>query len=411
MADPIPHVLTRRALVRGLGLTACSVAAHPWLTSVTLAGTEGGAPLGDHRLVVIILRGAMDGLDLVQPLGDREFARLRPTLGTGAGSHSLTGRFALHAQAGDLMPLWSAGQLAFVHATSTPYRDQRSHFTGQDLLEAGGGSTAGDGLPRDGWLNRMLGVVPGLSAEVAYAIGTEALPLLTGAAPIRSWAPEQSLQLSAQARLLLDHVSHDDPLFRDAMAEAFALTEAGMGPDLSSGPKPARIFADVDALVDFAADRMRADTRIVAFSQTGWDTHRGQANAIARPLSRLTRTILRLAERLGPEIWDKTAVLAVTEFGRTVRENGSGGTDHGTGGVMLAAGGAIKGGQVLGSWPGLAEGDLYDGRDLKPTSDVRAWTALAIKGLYGLDRGVLEGTVFPGLDLDGPGGQFTGLIR
>jgi uncharacterized protein (DUF1501 family) len=402
--------LTRRALIRGMGLTACSAAAHPWLTSVTLAGTEGGHPLGDHRLVVIILRGAMDGLDLVQPLGDPGFAALRPTLGLGVDTHALTDRFALHAAAGDLMPLWQAGQLAFVHATSTPYRDQRSHFTGQDLLEAGGGSAAGDGLPRDGWLNRMLGVVPGLTAEVAYAIGIEALPVLQGNAPTLSWAPEQGLQLSSQARLLLEHVAHDDALFRDAMVEAFQLTETGMGGNKTPGDKAARVFADVDALVDFAAQRMKAETRIVAFSQTGWDTHRGQAGAIGRPLSRLTRTILRLADQLGPEVWGKTTVLAMTEFGRTVRENGTGGTDHGTGGVMVAAGGAVKGGQVLGTWPGLAEADLYDGRDLMPTTDVRAWAALAMQGMFGLDRGLLERTVFPGLDMDWTGGPVTGLI-
>jgi uncharacterized protein (DUF1501 family) len=400
------HNLTRRALIRGMGLTACSAAAHPWLTSVTLAGTGGGQPLGDHRLVVIILRGAMDGLDLVQPLGDLGFAALRPTLGLGEGTQALTDRFALHGAAGELMPLWQAGQLAFVHATSTPYRDQRSHFTGQDLLEAGGGSPAGDGLPRDGWLNRMLGAVPGLTAETAYAIGVEALPLLQGNAPTRSWVPEQQLQLSAQAQLLLEHVAHDDALFRDAMTEAFQLTEAGMVGGKAPGDKAARVFADVDALVDFAAARMLADTRIVAFSQTGWDTHRGQANAIGRPLSRLTRTILRLAEKLGPEVWGKTTVLAMTEFGRTVRENGTGGTDHGTGGVMVAVGGAVKGGQVLGTWPGLAEADLYDGRDLMPTTDVRAWAAHAMQALYGLDRGVLQDTVFPGLDI----GAARGLI-
>lgn len=404
------QALTRRALIKGIGLTACSAAAHPWLTSVTLAGTDGGQPLGDHRLVVIILRGAMDGLDLVQPLDDPEFAKLRPTLGLGADTHDLTEGFALHGAAAELMPLWQAGQLAFVHATSTPYRDQRSHFTGQDLLEAGGGSPAGGGLLRDGWLNRMLGVVPGLTAEVAYAIGIEALPVLQGAAPTRSWTPELDVQLSAQARLLMEHVAHDDALFRDAMAEAFALTEGGMTGGKATGDKAAKVFADVDALVDFAAQRMLADTRIVAFSQTGWDTHRGQANAIGRPLARLTRTILRLAEQLGPDVWGKTTVLAMTEFGRTVRENGTGGTDHGTGGVMVAAGGAVKGRQVLGTWPGLAEADLYDGRDLMPTTDVRAWAAHAMQGIYGLDRGLLQRVVFPGLDMDWSGGPVGGLI-
>jgi uncharacterized protein (DUF1501 family) len=383
--------MERRVFLKSLGVLGCSAAAHPWLTTLTLA--QGAPAMGDNRLVVIILRGAMDGLDVVQPRGDAGFGVARP--GISAKATDLDGFFALTEHLSGLMPLWQAGELAFVHATSTPYRDKRSHFDGQDFLEAGTGMDAAPGAARDGWLNRLLQAVPGIRSETAYAVGREALPILGGAAAVRNWAPDQKLVLSAPGRLLLDHVYHDDPLFRDTVEEAFALTSDGAMPEGG------------DMIADFAAEQLRGDTRIAAFSQTGWDTHKGQARAIAKPLAQLQRTILRMKEQLGAVVWGRTTLLAMTEFGRTVRENGTGGTDHGTGGVMLVAGGAVRGGRVMGRWPGLAEADLYDRRDLMPTTDVRAWAAHALRGMYGLDRGVLERAVFPGLDM----GDDPGLLR
>ena len=382
----------------------CSAAAFPWLSTVTLAASPAGA-LGDNRLVVVILRGAMDGLDLVQPLGDPGFAAARPTLGTGAGALDLDGYFALHGRMAGLMPLWAAGELAFVHAASTPYRDKRSHFDGQDLLEAGTGMDVPSGFRREGWLNRMLQAVPGLSAETAFAVGREAMPLLAGRAPTLSWAPEQRLPLTAQGRLLLEHLYHDDDLFREAAEGALALSAEAEGVDEAEAmpaggmgaPAPGRV-ADVDALAAFAAERLRGETRIATFSLSGWDTHRGQGTTMVAPLQRLERIVLRLRGDLGAQVWGRTVLVALTEFGRTVRENGSRGTDHGTGGAVLLAGGALRGGRVLGRWPGLAEADLYDRRDLMPTSDVRLWAAGAMRGLFGLDAGLLAGAVFPGLD-------------
>jgi uncharacterized protein (DUF1501 family) len=215
------------------------------------------------------------------------------------------------------MPLWTAGELAFAHATSTPYRDKRSHFDGQDQLEAGTGPDVTAAAARDGWLNRLLQVVPGTTADTAYAVGREGMLILSGAAPTRTWAPDQDLALSGQGRLLIDHVAHDDDLFREAVAEALALTE-GKG-------RTAPVGDEVDGLVDFTAERLRGATRVASFSLTGWDTHRGQAKAIRRPLDRLQRVVLRMKDQLGPEIWGRTALLAMTEFGRTVRENGSAG--------------------------------------------------------------------------------------
>ena len=394
--------MDRRLFLKGLTGTACSLAAHPLMTTVTLAASDGSAPLGDHRLVVVILRGAMDGLDLVRPSGDPLFASYRPTLATTQGP-DLTGYFSLNPVLSGLMPLWQAGHLGFVQATSTPYRDQRSHFDGQDILEAGTGLDVPDTSMRDGWLNRMLQAVPGLRAQTAFAIGTDSAPVLHGPAPVSNWQPDLRLDLSAQSRLLLDHIYHDDALFHDAAAEALSLTErmdiAQMEGGMSPADTDAAQVADTDRLTDFAAARLRDDTRIAAFSLNGWDTHRNQTGGIARPLRRLERVILRMADQLGPQIWDKTLLVAMTEFGRTVAENGTKGTDHGTGGAMLLAGGALEGGRVMGQWPGLDEAALYQRRDLMPTSDVRAWAAWAMRGMYGFDRNLLETSIFPGLTM------------
>ena len=414
-------MIDRRALLRGLGILGCSAAAHPFMTTVTLAGSDGGAPLGDHRLVVIILRGAMDGLDVVRPLGERAFVGYRPTLAA-TESLDLDGFFGLHLGLSGLHPLWQSGELAFVHATSTPYRDKRSHFDGQDLLEAGTSPDLPSAHLRDGWLNRMLQSVPGLQSETAFAVGRQEMRIMRGPAPVMDWSPDTAVNLSPQAQLLLEQVYHDDPLFMAAASEAMMLSGRDLGDEMgglamSRDEMGSMMMAETptlrgarlgeaDRVADYAAERLRGATRIAAFSLTGWDTHKGQGKGFGRALARLERSILRLKSGLGPEVWGKTTVLAMTEFGRTVAENGTGGTDHGTAGAMLVAGGAIRGGKVYGQWPGLEEADLFERRDLMPTSDVRAWAAHAMRGLYGFDRGLLQDKVFPGLEM----GEDPGLI-
>ncbi len=384
----------RKMLLRSLAI-GCSAAASPLITPVTLAA----APT-DNRLVVIVLRGAMDGLDVVQPYGDPKLAGLRRQIKSGqaAGAHDLDGFFALHPALGDLMPLWNAGELAFAHAVSTPYRDKRSHFDGQDFLENGGTSSDGSLTPaRDGWLNRMLSLIPGADVQTAFSVGRQRLLLLDGEVPTSSWSPDADLDLSPQAQLLLEQLYATDPLFKQSartVAEMSEKMDGRMGAYAASGAA---------ALAGFAADRLNEETRIAAFSIGGWDTHRDQNSSLPAALRQLSTAILTLKLQLGAN-WNRTAVLAITEFGRTVRENGSGGTDHGTGGAMVMAGGAIKGGAVYGDWPGLGELDLYQDRDLFPTTDVRTYAAWALRDLFSLEPLAIEAKVFPGLEMgDNPG--------
>jgi uncharacterized protein (DUF1501 family) len=375
------------------------MAASPLITPVTFASAPG-----EGRLVVIVLRGGLDGLDLLPPLGDPHLAALRPDIDPAS---DLSGYFGLHPAMDPLRPLWAKGQLAFAHAISTPYRDKRSHFDGQDLLEAGTGMDT-LGQTGTGWLNRLLAQIPGAEAQTAYAIGRSDMLLMRGPADVANWSPDAALTLSPQAELLLERVMHDDPLFRDATSEAIALSQSAISldamraevdqGDMMSAMIAAQTGARPDAIARFAAQRLREDTRIAAFSLSGFDTHATQSRGLPKALERLTQAITTLHSDLGP-IWDKTAVVAVTEFGRTARLNGTGGTDHGTAGAMIMAGGALSRAQIVTDWPGLSEADLYQRRDLYPTRDLRAHLAWMLRPLFGTGQSVLERTVFPGLDM------------
>ena len=355
---------------------------------------------GNRRLVVIILRGGLDGLGMVQPYGDRGLKTLRPKLAArpGDGLQDLDGFYGLADQFADLMPLWRAGELGFVQAVSTPYRNKRSHFDGQDFLENGGSDPRGFmTASRDGWLNRALMRIPGAKADYAMAVGQSHLLLLSGNAPSGSWSPINNLSLQDDDRQLLSLLYKDDPLFATALGQADMFSD-------NAADKARRETGQT--LAAFAARQLNGASRIAAFSLGGWDTHRRQANAIKKPAKQLSDALLTLKSGLGRN-WNNTAVIAMTEFGRTARENGSAGTDHGTAGVMILAGGAIRGGRVFGRWPGLGQGDLFDDRDLMPTDDVRRWAAWALAGQFGLDRSSLENNVFPGVDLGRDPGMLT----
>ena len=381
--------LSRRAFLIG-----CSAGASPLLSPVTFA-----AAAGDNRLVVILLRGAMDGLDMVRPRGDAAFAALRPGLAADlAASADLDGFFALHPAAAPLLPLWQAGEMAFVQAVATPYRRGRSHFVAQDALENGTGGDDGQmTASRDGWLNRALSLIAGARPELAVSVGQERLLILDGAQDTSHWFPVDQSPLSAQGQSLLAALHHADPLFAEPFDEAVALALATSGAKL-----PGADLAH-QALGTHVAERLTAEARIASFSIGGWDMHQNQAKVMDDRLTALSETLLALKAGLG-SAWATTLVLAMTEFGRTARENGSGGTDHGTGGLLIALGGVVRGGRVLGQWPGLGAGDLLGERDLMPTGDLRRYPAWALRSLFGVQASGLEVTVFPGLDLQGDPG-------
>lgn len=404
--------ISRRAFLARTAALGCSAAASPLLTPVSLAA----APT-DARLVVIILRGGMDGLDAVRPVGDPGFAEARKGLLKAPPEANLDGFFGLHRGLDALMPLWQSGELAFAHAVSTPYRGKRSHFDGQDLLETGFASLDGRSLSQ-GWLNRALEGMSGVQSQTAFAIGEEPMLVLSGNAPVSNWSPQLDLTASPQALRLLDMVMQSDPEMHAAMVEAVLLAESDGDSVLQYGGRQGMMDAmredraaakgtKAHLLVpEFAARQLRGETRIASFSMIGWDSHARQGQILTRSLKNLADTILELRSGVGPEIWARTTVLCMTEFGRTVRENGTGGTDHGTGGALIMAGGAVRGGKVYGQWPGLGESDLYEGRDLMATRDVRAYAGWALHRVLGLGKGRIEGSVFPGLDLGPDPGAF-----
>ena len=405
--------LSRRAFLSRSAALGCSAAASPLLTPMTFASAPG-----DNRLVVIILRGGMDGIGVVRPYGDPAYRALRGNhpMVSETGPVDLDGYFAIHPALRPLMPLWDAGQLGFVHAVSTPYRDKRSHFDGQDLLEAGT-PDLGHAKARDGWLNRLMTTMPGITARTAFAIGRDNMAILSGSAPVSNWSPDSDLLLTPQAMLLAEMVMAEDPRFAAALTEAFGLAGSD-GDPVSSMANEGDMLADMQQdmlaaarggtekkIAEFAAQQLRGETRIASFSLNGWDTHNSQARGLHTALTRLSEVILELRSGLGP-VWEKTAIVAMTEFGRTVKINGSQGTDHGTAGAMVLAGGAIRGGRVVADWPGLDESALYQRRDLMPTRDVRAHAAWLMRELLGSSVSDLEATVFPGLEM----GSNPGLI-
>lgn len=372
---------TRRALLGG----ACSLAAMPLTTRFALA--EGN---GDNRFVAIILRGAMDGLDLVQPYGDPAFRVLRPELAMtpDSGLYDLDGYFGLHPAARDLYPLWRRGELSFVHAVSTPYRNARSHFDGQDILETGGNGRAG----QDGWLNRAIGLSQQGRLR-AIDVASESDLILQGEQDAEMWSPKADVPIAADEIQFFEALYSRDKDFARAFRQA---RSADMSADeIFAGEK---IEASTEGLARLAGGFLRENYRIAAFSINGWDTHAGQSDLFARSANNLSTAIMTLRREMGPAAWSKTVVLAMTEFGRTARQNGTGGTDHGTGGCAVVAGGAFPGGRVMGQWPGVGEGELYANRDLMPTGDIREVAAAMLYRQFGLDAAALSTNIFPGLD-------------
>jgi uncharacterized protein (DUF1501 family) len=380
---------------RGLLLGGASFAAWAYVPKFARA-TDGRDP----RLIVVILRGALDGLATVAPVSDPDYAALHGSIAlTSDGPHAATmldSFFALHPSMPEFARMYRDKQAAVIHAVSTPYRD-RSHFDGQDVLESG---FAGPGRVQSGWLNRALEALPkGGRVTSGLAVGATTPLVLRGAAPTVGWAPV-TLPSAADdtAARLLDLYRHRDPALASALSQGLQLEKTATGEDMKAKPGPNNPGA-MRLVARGAAKVMAADDgpRIAALAFDGWDTHAnegGPVGRLAQLLSGLDGALGEFESGLG-EQWRDTVVVVATEFGRTARINGTEGTDHGTGTIALLAGGAVKGGRVIADWPGLKMTNLYEGRDLTPTTDLRA----ALKGILhdhlGLSENVLGRSVFP----------------
>jgi uncharacterized protein (DUF1501 family) len=382
---------SRRALLLG----GASFAAWAYLPKFARA-----ADGRDPRLIVVILRGALDGLATVAPVGDPDYAGLHGSIALAPdGPHAaimLDSFFALHPAMPEFARMYKEKHAAVIHAVSTPYRD-RSHFDGQDVLESG---YAGPGRVQSGWLNRALGALPrGDRVMSGLAIGPTTPLVLRGAAPTVGWAPVALPQAADDtAARLLELYSHRDPALSLALSQGLKLDKAAQGDDMK--PKPGTNGAGAMRLVARgAAKLMAADDgpRIAALAFDGWDTHAnegGPVGRLAQLLSGLDGALAEFESGLG-ERWRDTVVVVATEFGRTAHINGTDGTDHGTGTIALLAGGAVKGGRVIADWPGLKPANLYEGRDLAPTTDLRAVIKGVLHDHLGLAEAVLAQTVFP----------------
>ncbi|MBL0373104.1 DUF1501 domain-containing protein [Rhizobium sp. KVB221] len=375
--------------------SACCAAASPLITPMSFAAAPG-----ENRMVTIVLRGALDGLHLVQPYADPLLKQYRPDLALdpASGLIDLDGYFGLHPTAADLLPLWKSGELGFIHAVSTPYRDARSHFDGQDILETGGEHVAAEDT---GWLNRALSSIPRSRSSKAIDVNASAELILTGPNPVDVWSTQSDLNIEPDELTFFSRLYKNDPAFAKAFGEA-----VGADTDADNVFNGEQRKDDPAGIAKLTAGMLKGDYRIANFSIGGWDTHIGQRNIFNRPLKGLVRAITALKADLGPDLWSKTAILAITEFGRTVRQNGSKGTDHGTGGLAIVAGGAIRGGKVYGKWPGLKDAQLFESRDLMATGDVREVAAALLNAQFDISAGDLTSKVFPGLSLDLRGQAF-----
>ncbi len=371
-----------------------------------LSAPASAANARDPRLVVIILRGALDGLSAAPPIGDPDYAGLHGDLAfAAAGDRAalpLDGFFFANPALTTFKRLYDKKQAAVVHAVATGYRD-RSHFDGQDVLESG---YPGPGRTESGWLNRALGALPGSGAGASRGLGAGAIaPLvIRGSAPVFGWAPPGGVAPASSdlAQRVLDLYSHADPALGQKLGEALTAEKVAAEAPGPSGTKTQRYAGAAEAMRVVAAGAGRllaapSGPRLAALAYDGFDTHLNEGaiqGSLAPRLQGLDAAFEALETNLG-EAWKDTVVVAITEFGRTARVNGTRGTDHGTATVALLAGGAVAGGRVIADWPSLKFTSLYEGRDLYPSLDLRGVLKGVLADQFGLSRKTLAEAIFP----------------
>jgi len=338
----------------------------------------------DRRFVFIIQRGAAHGLSILGPTVDPQHASIRGDfdqdlhIGTRLGSF-----FTLHPALAEAAKMYAAEQALFVHAVASPYRD-RSHFDGQNVLETGGSSAY---QLADGWLNRLLALLPASDSSALALSDTVPMALrgpnrVSSYAPSKLRGPSEDLLQRISAMYDTDHQLHG--LWSEAVATRMSAA------DVENSGQSGTTIGNVAAKLLSG----NSGARIAMIETNGWDTHSAQRGRLAAQLKNLDGIVSGIKTGLGAD-WSNTLVIAATEFGRTVRPNGTAGTDHGEASVAMLFGGAVAGGKIIADWPGLAAAALYEGRDLKPTTRLDALIGGAISQHYGLESARVMETLFP----------------
>ncbi|MCA1199954.1 DUF1501 domain-containing protein [Sphingomonas sp. R647] len=366
--------------------------------NLVLTGAAGALSLGfaprlafaqaasDRRFVFIIQRGAADGLGTLAPVGDPAFAAQRGVLAQDfADAAKLDAMFALHPNLKNVAQMYAAKEAMFVHAVASPYRD-RSHFDAQNVLETGGNAAY---QLKDGWMNRLLAVLPA-DERKGIAVAATIPMALRGKVEVASYAPSALPDASDDLLGRVATLYAEDP-------QLHAIWEQATATRTLTGDLAANNGRNAAATGALAARLLAAENgaRIAMIETGGWDTHAGQRGRLGAQLNGLDQMIAALKTGLGP-LWGKTMVLVATEFGRTVKVNGTQGTDHGTGSVAWLLGGAVKGGRVVADWPGLSDAALYEGRDLRPTAGLDAVIGSAAAAHFGVDPARAMPALFPG---------------
>lgn len=377
--------MDRRSFVRGMCLGGVATFVAP---SVTFARVPG-----ERRLVFVLLRGGFDGMAAVVPVGDPGYDALRGSMAFRPETLSpLSDGFALAPGLSPLRELWEAEEMVVAHAMAIPFRT-RSHFDGQAVLETGLDRPSGGS---DGWLNRLLQVMGGETTGIAVAAG---LPRsMDGAHPVLTWSPAELGSVDDAYLDRLHVLYRSDRTLYDRFEAAIQLRDLEGGAAARAGrPDGGRVGSIMSAASRFLRDP--EGPNVAALELSGWDTHAGQGmegGRLDRLLGQLAEGLLVLRRELGTA-WGSTTVVVMTEFGRTARPNGTGGTDHGTAGAGFVFGPDVARSVVLSDWPGLSDRDLFEGRDLRPTLDTRALLKGVLGGVFDLTTSQVN-RVFPGAD-------------
>lgn len=392
------NVISRRKLLQGAGLLAAALATPGIRVSFAAAPVE-------ERFVFVILRGAMDGLAAMPPYGDKNYRSARGGIALPSSAYvPLDNFFAAHQSFAGFTAMFKNGEAAVIHAVSTPYRD-RSHFDAQNVLECG--ATRPNGA-RDGWLNRALSLY-GNGGKLGLSVGQTIPLMMQGDVAVGTWAPAADGLPADTVLIALEKLYQKDKLFHTALSQAVdihniadnAVDGSGFGKKGLAGKglkNQNAMKQTVTAVAKILSDP--AGPRIATIEVGGWDTHAQQGldkGPLANLFAALDTGLSTLKAELGTH-WNKTVVMVATEFGRTVAQNGTGGTDHGTASCALLAGGAVNGGKVYTKWPGLDKTQLHENRDLRPTTDMRQVAKAILRDHLKLDENAISSRVFPGSD-------------